>query len=183
MNDDLISRQAAIKLAIDLDYESRGILKESRCRDIEIRYNMIPSAQPEWKIYKERYDDLCDYFNNDLKTIKAILWDRKEFKAWLERMHWHVQECNKLSRELEKIRGKQGKWVKVYGYATPGGDPVWKCSECGKGLHVYGVEHRSYGADVSDGQWKACPNCGADMRGKPRLHITESEEDKDGRGR
>lgn len=47
--DDLISRQAAIKLAIDLDYESRGILKESKCREIENRYNMIPSAQSERK--------------------------------------------------------------------------------------------------------------------------------------
>ena len=44
---DLIDRQAAIKLAIDLDYESRGILKESKCREIENRYNMIPSAQPD----------------------------------------------------------------------------------------------------------------------------------------
>lgn len=48
---DLISRRAAIKLAIDLDYESRGILKESKCREIENRYNMIPSAQSErWSI-------------------------------------------------------------------------------------------------------------------------------------
>ena len=47
--DDTIYRQAAIKLAIDLDYESRGILKESKCREIENRYNMIPPAQPERK--------------------------------------------------------------------------------------------------------------------------------------
>lgn len=58
---------------------------------------------------------------------------------------------------------KKGKWVKVSGYATPGGDPTWCCSECGKGLHVYGIEHGTYGADVSDGQWVACPNCGAVM--------------------
>lgn len=58
----------------------------------------------------------------------------------------------------------RGKWIEVGGFCTPGGDPVWECSECGKGRHVYGVEHRSYGADVSDGQWVACPNCGADMR-------------------
>lgn len=45
--DDLISRQAAIKLAIDLDCESRGIIKESKCREIEDRYNMIPAAQPQ----------------------------------------------------------------------------------------------------------------------------------------
>ena len=24
---------------------------------------------------------------------------------------------------------KKGHWVEVYGYYTPGGDPVWKCSE------------------------------------------------------
>ena len=58
---------------------------------------------------------------------------------------------------------KQGRWIEVYGYCTPGGDPVWRCSECGKGIHVYGIEHGTYGADVSDGQWKACPNCGALM--------------------
>lgn len=57
----------------------------------------------------------------------------------------------------------QGHWVRTYGYATPGGDPVWSCSECGKGIHVYGIEHGSYGADISDGQWVACPNCGARM--------------------
>lgn len=45
--DDLISRQAAIKLAIDLDFEGRGLLKESKCREIVNRYNMIPSIQPE----------------------------------------------------------------------------------------------------------------------------------------
>ena len=56
-----------------------------------------------------------------------------------------------------------GHWIKVGGYATPGGDPVWCCSECGKGLHVYGVEHNSYGSDIADHQWVACPNCGARM--------------------
>lgn len=61
MKDDYISRQAAIKLAIDLDYESSGILKESRCRDIEIRYNMIPSAQPENKELSAWKEDFRDY--------------------------------------------------------------------------------------------------------------------------
>ena len=61
---------------------------------------------------------------------------------------------------------KKGHWVKVGGYFTPGGDPVWKCSECGKGIHVYGIEANSYNRDYTDGhQWVACPNCGADMRG------------------
>ena len=59
----------------------------------------------------------------------------------------------------------RGRWIKAKrGWYTPGGDPVWECSECGKGMHVFGVEHGSYGSDVADGQWVACPNCGADMR-------------------
>ena len=61
---------------------------------------------------------------------------------------------------------KHGHWVKAKGsWCTPGGDPVWECSECGKGTHVYGIEHGTYGADVADGQWIACPNCGAKMDG------------------
>ena len=58
----------------------------------------------------------------------------------------------------------RGRWVEARGsWCTLGGDPVWECSECGKGRHVYGIEHGSYGADVADGQWVACPNCGAEM--------------------
>ena len=63
---------------------------------------------------------------------------------------------------------KTGHWVQVHGFATPGGDPVWECSECGKGRHVYGIEHGSYGADIADGQWVACPNCGAIMEGEKK---------------
>lgn len=57
-------------------------------------------------------------------------------------------------------------WIKVNGFCTPGGDPVWKCAKCGKGIHVYGIEHVSYGKDVSDHQWVACPNCGRKVIGE-----------------
>ena len=63
-----------------------------------------------------------------------------------------------------KTEVKRPRWVKAKGrWCTPGGDPVWECSECGKGRHVYGIEHGTYGADVADGQWVSCPNCGARM--------------------
>ena len=67
---------------------------------------------------------------------------------------------------LEKLPSaeKTGKWIKASGYASPGGDPVWKCSDCGKGTHVYGIEHQSYQGDIADGQWVACPNCGVKMK-------------------
>ena len=72
-----------------------------------------------------------------------------------------------INAEYEvKKRRRTGKWQKLHGYATPGGDPVWCCSECGKGIHVWGVEHGSYGGDVADDQWAACPNCGALMLGE-----------------
>ena len=58
---------------------------------------------------------------------------------------------------------KKAHWIKVHGYATPGGDPVWCCSECGKGTHVWGIEHGSYAGDVADQQWLSCPNCDARM--------------------
>ena len=76
-----------------------------------------------------------------------------------------VRSCVKTVREM-KAANKIGRWVKVGGFVTPGGDPVWQCSECGKGRHVYGIEHGTYGADVSDGQWLACPNCMAIMEGE-----------------
>ena len=65
-----------------------------------------------------------------------------------------------MSEEYKPIYGH---WEKIHGYVTPGGDPVWCCSECGKGIHVYGIEHTTYGADIADHQWVACPNCGAIM--------------------
>ena len=62
----------------------------------------------------------------------------------------------------------EGHWVKARGnWCSPGGDPVWECSECGKGVHVYGIEHGTYGSDIADGQWVSCPNCGAEMGGTP----------------
>ena len=99
-------------------------------------------------------------------------------------LRWYLNDCNcaenavvgreheyeTMIRVLECIENaptvdaeKHGHWIKVGGYVTPGGDPVWCCSECGKGLHVYGVEHNSYGSDIADHQWVACPNCGARM--------------------
>ena len=68
-----------------------------------------------------------------------------------------------LSTAIIAVSNEIACWEKVSGYATPGGDPVWRCSKCGKGIHVYGIEHGTYGADIADGQWKACPNCGRVM--------------------
>lgn len=90
-----------------------------------------------------------------------------DYKELYEQVKWErdiaIEQLTELGYSLgEKI--KIGKWVKAVGdWCTPGGDPVWECSECGKGRHVYGVEASTYQHDVADGQWVACPNCGAKM--------------------
>lgn len=87
--------------------------------------------------------------------------DRTEYQI-LKEIDILIQKAiNHLERTPEQ---KKGKWLKVGGYASPGGDPVWKCSECGKGTHVYGIEANSYNSDITDDhQWVACPNCDAKM--------------------
>lgn len=76
------------------------------------------------------------------------------------------EELQELIDRFPEEKQKKGKWIRVGGYVTPGGDPVWRCSNCGKGKHVWGIEHNSYGADVADHQWVACPNCGIEMEGE-----------------
>ena len=98
--------------------------------------------------------------------MRAI--DADELIVAIEQMMKYQIDADDICEMIQnfptiKPERKKGKWVKVHGYATPGGDPVWCCSECGKGLHVYGIEHSSYGRDVADGQWVACPNCEAVM--------------------
>ena len=90
--------------------------------------------------------------------------DRTEYQI-LKEIDILIQKAiNHLERTSEQ---KKGKWLKIGGYCSPGGDPVWKCSECGKGIHVYGIEANSYNGDITDGhQWIACPNCGAKMEYK-----------------
>ena len=76
------------------------------------------------------------------------------------------EELQELIDRFPEEKSRKGKWIRVGGYVTPGGDPVWRCSNCGKGRHVWGIEHNSYGADIADHQWVSCPNCGIEMEGE-----------------
>ena len=94
------------------------------------------------------------------------VWSGKdEYEQGLNNQ-WHYDITALKAVPSAETQRRKGKWIKVGGYSTPGGDPVRKCSECGKGLHVYGIEHNTYDSDISDGQWKACPNCGIEMEEK-----------------
>ena len=132
-----------------------------------------------WKSWKHEDGEACfggGWFIVGIDTPQGGYTYHYEDKYWnwfeCEELpvarHWdgHTEEDVTRLLSLPDVRPVvRGKWVKARGsWCTPGGDPVWECSECGKGRHVYGIEHGSYGADVADGQWVACPNCGADMR-------------------
>ena len=108
-----------------------------------------------------------------VKAIEKQIQSEESFE-WCTDCKEYDQEqhcCHRFSKiinqTVEEVRGTTaiGEWVEVHGFVTPGGDPVWRCSNCGKGIHVFGVEHHSYGADIADNQWVACPNCGAIMIG------------------
>jgi DNA-directed RNA polymerase subunit RPC12/RpoP len=96
------------------------------------------------------------YLDDAVEALKnAIL-------SWSDMPEWRDAKIMDALAEVPSVQSrKKGKWIEVHGFCTPGGDPVWKCSECGKGVHVCGVE--TYRTDISDGQWKACPGCGAEM--------------------
>ena len=66
----------------------------------------VPDEQPD-RNAQERYEDLCEYFKDCSDKGIGIVRDRKEFKAWLERLHWHVVRCDELGRELEKLQSAQ----------------------------------------------------------------------------
>ena len=82
---------------------------ESRLAGLNVPVEIVQEiidAQPD-RNAKERYEDLCEYFKDCSDKGMGILGDRKEFKAWLERVHWHVVKCDELGRELEKLQSAQ----------------------------------------------------------------------------
>jgi rubrerythrin len=106
----------------------------------------------------EAQDYITSMSNPNDRTEYQIL---KEINSLIQKAINHLEKKSEMELSLKT---KKGKWLKVGGYFTPGGDPVWMCSECGKGIHVYGIEANSYNSDITDGhQWVACPNCGAEM--------------------
>jgi len=70
--------------------------------------------------------------------------DFYEVMNWL--LHEHGRQYVDTRREAISWLYREarfGVWQRVTGYATPGGDPVWKCPVCGFNEHVYGIEHPS----------------------------------------
>lgn len=119
------------------------------------------------KIQREALDIAVKALEKQIQSEESFEWctDCKEYD---QEKHCCHRFSKIINQTVEEVRGTTaiGEWCKVHGLVTPGGDPVWRCSNCGKGIHVFGVEHHSYGADIADNQWVACPNCGAIMIGE-----------------
>lgn len=148
-----------------LDYE-KGVCPSSCFRaelveDYRARHISVPVAWTHFKGTKEcevaqKRPTVVEYIER--KAVRDALYDADAITMK------GVRILNQFPSADVKPK-KIGHWVKARGsWFTPGGDPVWECSECGKGRHTYGVEHGTYGAEIADGQWVSCPNCGADMR-------------------
>ena len=81
---------------MDLEYKNAKI--DFHCRPLE----QEPTTKND--LAQERYQDLIEYFGEE-KVAKTILESRKEFKAWLEKLRWHVKRADELARELEQLKG------------------------------------------------------------------------------
>lgn len=68
----------------------------------ELGYEFGQIIEPTTKnnLAQERYQDLIEYFGGE----DTVLKDRKEFKAWLERVKWHVKRADELAREFGQLK-------------------------------------------------------------------------------
>ena len=108
--------------------------------------------EPCEDVAKECYEDLCRYFGD----AKDILKNREDFKAWLDRIKWHIRKAEELRAENDDLRDqlamrdkfqkqepKTGHWI----HFASGDD----CSECGWSTGKY----------ISPSRY--CPGCGCLM--------------------
>ena len=123
----------------------------------------VPDEQPD-RTAQERYEDLCEYFKDCLDKGMCILGDRKEFKAWLERVHWHVVTCDELGRELEKLKSAQPEqqWIPVSKKLPKEDVPVLVTDDAG-GMATVGIDSCGRYEDTGERFWYTSQNVTAWM--------------------
>lgn len=122
-----------------------------------------PDEQPD-RNAQERYEDLCEYFKDCTDKGMGILGDRKEFKAWLERLHWHVVRCDELGRELEKLQSAQQEqqWIPVTDHLPDEDVPVLVTDDAG-GMAAVGIDSCGRYEDTGERFWYTSQNVTAWM--------------------
>ena len=84
-------------------------------------------------------------------VIKAIVDAKDSDICQKEQVLFYIDQ-------VPAAKPNNGRWVaeKTHGFFTPGGNPVYHCSECG---WIFG-SHRLFP------DYKFCPGCGANMNSK-----------------
>ena len=96
-------------------------------------------------VYNEiYYDPMSDDYYLDIETSE---WDNYDDDYIHQKIY--INYCPWCGRELRTT----GRWIKIGGILTPGGDPCYKCSNCGGGEHLNGIEFPQH-LDI-------CPDCGS----------------------
>ena len=113
--------------------------------------------EPCEDVAKECYEDLCRYFGD----AKDILKNREDFKAWLDRIKWHIRKAEELRAENDDLRDqlamrdkfqkqepKTGHWI----------NPTMMPDNING--HIHGECSVCHKVRIVD---KYCSNCGAKM--------------------
>lgn len=94
--EDAISRKAVINQIFYSTDNNGDVVLGSALRE---RIASLPSVTPqEPTLAQERYEDLCEYFGD----AKDILNSREDFKAWLDRVKWHIHKAEELYEKYEQ---------------------------------------------------------------------------------
>lgn len=91
-----MTREEAIKGLKTLAKEFSGYKPNEEMFDMAIKALEQSECEDAW---------IIDALKKDMgDAYESITESKKEFTDWLERLHWHVRECDKLGRELEKLK-------------------------------------------------------------------------------
>lgn len=124
-----MTNKEAIELIDDRMCWGRGRWSEHHMPEIDEYWQaglMAIEALKAKDYASERYADLCAFFSGHRNKGADILHSREEFKQWLERMRWHVEECDRLSKELDALKAQDAKDAKPMPGQMPSGGIVYR---------------------------------------------------------
>lgn len=123
---------------------------------------------------QELYEDLCEYFGD----AKDILKSRKDFKAWLGRVKWHIHKAEELYEKYEQEPFDIETYCKEH-FCVMVDKDIWEKAE--KALkqetttHGYMLVCPNCGLDVHS-DFESCPRCGENL--KARKHETRLQRER-----
>ena len=98
---DLIDRQRALD-AFDYWVKSPMVGYSNGLLRLHEMLEELPQVtqEPCEYVAMECFEDLCRYFGD----AKDILKNREDFKAWLDRIKWHIHKAEELKAENDDLR-------------------------------------------------------------------------------